>query len=274
MKIVGHVGRITGIALLALFAVFPVYWMFATALANNTELYKTGEDIWPHLERLVDLPGLLLKVPVLSWLGNSFVLAVGTTLLSLLLGISAGYALSRYKFHGKGLIGFLLFSTQMLPEALLVVPLYAIFTNLGLLNNLGGLVLVDTAFVMPVAAFIIKGAVDKVPFEVEESARVDGCSQIGVVSLVVVPLIRPSIAAAAVLSFFSAWNEFLFANTFISDSNLWPATIGLYSFLGQFFTPINLVMLAALVFALPAVVFFILAQRAIVAGMTAGSVKG
>jgi len=274
MKIVGHVGRITGIALLALFAVFPVYWMFATALANNTELYKTGEDIWPHLERLVDLPGLLLKVPVLSWLGNSFVLAVGTTLLSLLLGISAGYALSRYKFHGKGLIGFLLFSTQMLPEALLVVPLYAIFTNLGLLNNLGGLVLVDTAFVMPVAAFIIKGAVDKVPFEVEESARVDGCSQIGVVSLVVVPLIRPSIAAAAVLSFFSAWNEFLFANTFISDTNLWPATIGLSSFLGQFFTPINLVMLAALVFALPAVVFFILAQRAIVAGMTAGSVKG
>jgi len=274
MKIVGHVGRITGIALLALFAVFPVYWMFATALANNTELYKTGEDIWPHLERLVDLPGLLLKVPVLSWLGNSFVLAVGTTLLSLLLGISAGYALSRYKFHGKGLIGFLLFSTQMLPEALLVVPLYAIFTNLGLLNNLGGLVLVDTAFVMPVAAFIIKSAVDKVPFEVEESARVDGCSQMSVVCLVVVPLIRPSIAAAAVLSFFSAWNEFLFANTFISDTNLWPATIGLSSFLGQFFTPINLVMLAALVFALPAVVFFILAQRAIVAGMTAGSVKG
>jgi multiple sugar transport system permease protein len=266
--------RTAAVLALAFFAGFPIYWMITTALSTDAELYKTGQDLFPHLERLIELPATLLQMPMLSWLAHSFVIAAGTTMLSLLLAVAAGYALSRFKFHGKGISGFILFATQMLPEALLIVPLYAVFTGLGLLNNLGGLVLANTAFVMPVATFIIKGAIDKVPYEIEESARVDGCSRIGILSMVVFPLIIPSVAAAAIISFFDGWNEFLFANTFISDSALWPASVGLASFLGQFFTPINLVMVAALTFALPAIIFFLIAQRSIVSGLTAGSVKG
>lgn len=274
MNVVGRSLRAIAILVLSLFAAFPIYWMLNTALSSDTELYKTGQSWWPHVERVGDLPRLLSKVPIVSWLGNSLVLAAGTTLLSLLLGVAAAYALSRFKFFGKGLSGFLLFATQMLPEALLVVPLYALFSSIGLLDNLGGLVLADTAFVMPVAVFVIKGAIDKVPYEIEESARVDGCSRVGVVTMMVFPLIVPSVAAAAVIAFFAAWNEFLFANTFISSSELWPAPVGLASFLGQYFTPINLVMVSALLFALPAILFFLLAQRSIVSGLTAGAVKG
>jgi len=273
-KIVARVAWALSITALVVFAGFPTYWMLTTALSSDTELYKTGQDILPHLERLGAFPTAFLSMPMLSWLGNSFVIATGTTLLSLLLAVAAGYALSRFRFYGKGVTGFVLFATQMLPEALLIVPLYALFANLGLLNNLGGLVLANAAFTMPVATFILKGAIDKVPFEIEESARVDGCSRMGIVSMIVFPLIVPSVAAAAIISFFDGWNEFLFANTFISDSALWPASVGLASFLGQFFTPINLVMVAALTFALPAIVFFLIAQRSIVSGLTAGSVKG
>ncbi|WP_308465837.1 carbohydrate ABC transporter permease [Rathayibacter soli] len=274
MNAIARAVRILLLVLLVGFAGFPIYWMLNTALSSTNELYKSGQSLWLHLERIGDIPAAFAKVPVGVWLGNSFWIAAGTTVLSLALGVLAGYALSRFKFYGKGIVGFLLFSTQMLPEALLVVPLYAIFTTLGLLNNLGGLVLANTAFVMPVAAFILKAAIDDVPIEIEESARIDGCPRMGILSLVVLPLVKPSIAAAAVISFFAGWNEFLFANTFISNASLWPASIGLASFQGQFITPIELVMAAALVFALPAVVFFLLAQRSIVSGMAAGAVKG
>jgi len=128
--------------------------------------------------------------------------------------------------------------------------------------------------VMPVSMFIIKSGIDKVPHEIEEAARIDGCSRVRILSTIVLPLIMPSIAAAAVIAFFDGWNEFMFANTFISSSAAWPASVGLASFLGQFYTPMNVVMLCALLFALPAIVFFLWAQRGIVSGLTAGSVKG
>lgn len=258
----------------AILAGFPIYWMINTALAADSELYKTGQSLWPHLERLGDIPHLLAQVPILKWLVNSSFVAFGTTFLSLILAIHGAYALSRFKFHGKGFVGFLLFTTQMLPEALLVVPLFAFFAALGLLNQLYGLVLANTAFTMPVALFVLKAAIDKIPYEIEESARVDGCPRYGQLTMVVFPLILPSFAAAAVVTFFDGWNEFLFANTFISDSGLWPASVGLASFIGQYSTPLNTVMTAAFLFTLPAIVFFLTVQRQIVSGLTAGAVKG
>lgn len=274
LKRMGNVGRSIGILLLVIFAGFPVYWMVNTSLSTESELYRDGQSLLPQFGNVSNLGALLDGVPILNWLGNSFVIATGTTVLSLALAICAGYALSRYKFHGKGIAGFLFFSTQMLPEALIIVPLYAMFAAFGLLNNQGGLILADVAFVMPVAIFILKGAIDKVPHDIEEAARIDGCSRVRILGTIVFPLILPSIAAAAVIAFFDGWNEFLFANTFISDSTLWPASVGLASFLGQFYTPMNQVMLCAILFALPAVVFFLWAQRGIVSGLTAGSVKG
>jgi multiple sugar transport system permease protein len=267
-------GKAVLITLLVIFAGFPVYWMLGTSLATEKSLYRDGQPLLPEVGNIGQWGAFLSDVPILRWLGNSFVIAAGTTILSLLLATLAAYALSRYRFHGRGVAGFLFFSTQMLPEALIIVPLYAIFAAAGLLNSHWGLVLADTAFVMPVSMFIIKTGIDKVPYEVEESARIDGCSRLRILVSIVLPLVRPSIAAAAIIAFFDAWNEFMFANTFLSDSALWPAPVGLASFLGQFYTPMNVVMLCALMFAAPAIVFFLWAQRGIVAGLTAGSVKG
>lgn len=262
------------IALFVIAAGFPIYWMVNTALSTDEELYQSGQGWLPDLTRVSEVPDRLASVPIFTWMANSAFVAFGTTLLSLTLAVFAAYALSRFKFHGKGVSGFMLFATQMLPEALLVVPLFAIFVSLGILNELYGLVLVNTAFTMPVAVFILKAAIDKIPYEVEESARVDGCPRRSQLTMIVIPLILPSIAAAAVINFFDGWNEFLFANTFIADSDRWPASIGLVSYIGQYGTPVPTVMAAAFLFTVPAVVFFLIVQRQIVSGLTAGAVKG
>lgn len=276
-----RVKRITGAVVMRLFlavfivvAAFPIYWMFNTSLASESELYATGQGLLPRLERLPEIPANLIEVNIFNLLGNSAFIATGVTVMSFILAIMAAYALSRFKFFGKGVAGFALFFTQMMPEALLVVPVFALFATYGLLNDLGGLVLINTAFTMPVSVFIMKTAIDKIPFEIEESARVDGCSRFGQLGMIVVPLILPSIAAAAVINFFDGWNEFLFANTFIRDQDLWPASVGLAQFMGQYSTPLPTVMAAALIFTLPAIAFFLIVQRQIVSGLTAGAVKG
>lgn len=262
------------IAILLVFSGFPIYWMLNTGLSTEAQLYNEGQSFWLQLANIPTMLASLGSVPVMHWLFNTFFIAAGTTVLSLVLGSLLGYALSRLKFHGKGLIGFLLFTTQVVPEALLVVPLYSMFITMGLLNSMFGLILANVGFALPVSAFIIKGAIDQVPYEIEESAAVDNCPRFGIFSTIILPLIAPSLAAAAVISFFSGWNEFLFASTFINDDSLWPASVGLASFIGQYDTPLSTVMTAALIFSLPAIVFFLIIQRRIVAGLTAGSVKG
>jgi multiple sugar transport system permease protein len=274
-KKLSSVVRGFGIAVLVAVAGFPVYWLFTTATHTTAELFG-GQVQWlPDLGQFfTSFTSAANGVPMLRWLSNSAVVAFGTTFLSLTIAILAAYALSRYRFRGKGVFGFALFATQMLPEALLVVPLYSIFLTFGLLDNLTGLVLSDTAFAMPVAVWILKSAMDGVSLEIEESARVDGCPRYAMLTQIMLPLIAPSIAAAAVITFFEGWNEYLFANTFITDEQKWPASKGLASFIGEFVTPLNHVMAAALMFTLPAIIFFLFVQRRIVSGLTAGSVKG
>ena len=267
-------GRILVITILVVFSGFPIYWMASTALNVNTQLYNTGQVPWLQIQNLPALFDELTQVPLLRWLVNTGLIASGTTVLSLVLGSLTGYALSRYRFHGRGVIGFFLFMTQVVPEALLVVPLYAIFISLGLLNSLWGLVFANVGFSLPVASFILKSAMDAIPHEIEESAVIDNCPRIGILTMIVLPLIAPSLAAAAVMSFFAGWNEFLFALTFLSDQSLWPTSVGLASFIGQYETPLSAVMGAALIFSLPAIVFFLIIQRKIVAGLTSGAVKG
>jgi multiple sugar transport system permease protein len=261
--------------LLVVLAGFPVFWMINTAMTPSAELYANRQQLIPDFSRTLSIFQVLVNdSPFLRWLGNSAIVAGGTTLLSLLLACLAAYALSRYKFAGKGLLSFGFFATQMLPEALLIVPLYSMFMSLGLLNELYGLVLVNTAFAMPVAVFLLKSAMDTVPYEIEESARVDGCNPLMILQVMFIPLIAPSLAAAAVITFFDGWNEYLFATTFIQDASSWVASTGLASFIGEFTTPLDTVFSAAIVFTIPAAVFFLLMQRKIVAGLTAGSVKG
>ena len=259
---------------LASFAIFPVYWMYNTSLTSVGGLFG-GQNLIPRVQDSLQIFNVFFtEVPIWRWLRNSAVVALGTTISSLAMAVLAAYGLSRFRFFGKGLLGFSLFATQMLPEALLIVPMYALFMSLGLLNGFTGLVLANTAFVMPVAVWIIKSAMDGIPYEIEEAARVDGTPRLAVLTQIMMPLTAPSIAAASVILFFDGWNDFLFASTFITSSEKWLATVGLASFLGEFVTPLATVFSAALVFTIPAILLFLIMQRQIISGLTSGSVKG
>jgi multiple sugar transport system permease protein len=269
-----HALRMAVVLLLLGVTAFPIYWMFVTSLTPSADLFADRPHLLPRLGELHVYRDVFSLKPVSLWLFNSAVVAVGTTVLSIALAVFPAYALSRFRFRGKGLLGFGLFATQMLPEAMLVVPLYAIFGQLSLLNTLAGLILANTAFTVPVITWILKGAVDGVPIEVEEAARIDGCSRLGIVMTVVIPLIAPTLAAAAVISFFHGWNEYVFAQTLVTEERLHTASVGLASFVGELSTPIHSVMAVGLMYTLPAVIFYLIVQRHVVAGMTAGSVKG
>lgn len=266
--------RILAILAVLGIAVFPVYWMAVTSMTSSEELFAGSPRLLPDPAQIGNYARALVSTPLLTWLGNSLIIALGTTALSLLLAILPAYALSRMSFRGKLLLALGLFVTQMLPEAMLVVPLYDIFSRFALLDSLTGLILANTAFAVPVVTWILKGAIDGIPTEIEEAARIDGCSRVGIVLTIVLPLIAPTMAAVAVIAFFQGWNEYVFAQTFISDESLKVASVGLASFVGELSTPMDTVMAVGLTYTLPAVVFYLLVQRYIVAGMTSGGVKG
>lgn len=253
---------------------FPIYWMFTTAMTSSADLFASPTHLTPDFRQWQIFGKVFSETPVALWLRNSAIVAAGTTVFSLGLAVLPAYALSRFRFAGVGLLGLALFVTQMLPEAMLVVPLYAIFGKLALLNTLTGLILVNTAFTVPVITWILKGAIDGIPLDIEEAASIDGCSRIGTVFTMVIPLIAPSLAATAVIAFFHGWNEYVFAQTLVSEPALHTASVGLAGFVGELSTPLHSVMAIGLMYTLPAVFFYLLVQRYVVAGMTAGSVKG
>jgi multiple sugar transport system permease protein len=269
-----HGLRMLAVLALLVAAAFPLYWMLVTSLTPSADLFAARPRMLPNLDQVTVYKEVFSTIPVATWLANSAIVATGTMALSIALAILPAYALSRFRFKGKGLLGFGLFATQMLPEAMLVVPLYAIFAQLALLNTLTGLILANAAFTVPVITWILKGAIDGVPIDVEEAARIDGCSQIDIVLSVVIPLVAPTLAAASVIAFFHGWNEYVFAQTLISSQSLYTASVGLAGFVGELSTPVHSVMAVGLIYTLPAVVLYLFAQRYVVAGMTAGSVKG
>ncbi|SFJ39235.1 carbohydrate ABC transporter membrane protein 2, CUT1 family [Bosea sp. OK403] len=269
-----HAVRMALIMVLLSAALFPIYWMVVTSLTSSANLFADRPQMLPDPSQAFNYAETFAKTSVLLWLRNSAIVAVGTMVLSILLAILPAYALSRFKFRGKGLLGFVLFATQMLPEAMLVVPLYAIFAKLLLLDTLGGLILANAAFTVPVITWILKGAIDGVPIEIEEAARIDGCSRIDIVLGIVLPVVAPTLAAASVIAFFHGWNEYVFAQTLVLSQELRTASVGLASFVGELSTPIHTVMAIGVMYTLPAVAFYLMVQRYVVAGMTAGSVKG
>ncbi|MCS5717791.1 carbohydrate ABC transporter permease [Herbiconiux sp. CPCC 205763] len=266
--------RVIAVLILLGIVVFPLYWMFVTALTSDEQLFSGTTQFLPDFSQIGIFAEALAQGDVLRWLLNSFIIATGTMAVTLALGIPLAYALSRFSFGGKVVVGIALLFTQMLPEALLVVPLFAIFRETGLLNSIPGLILADSAFVLPVVALILKGAFDGVPREVDEAARMDGARPGSVLLRILVPLITPSIAAAAVIAFFTAWNEYVFAVTFIYDKSLQPASVGVAGYIGEQDTSIQTIMAVALIFTLPAVAFYLFAQKYVIGGMTAGAVKG
>jgi len=271
-------GKVIQIAILVIVCaiiVFPMYWMVLST-------------VQPYKYSLVYSPSLFFKGIILTpfhdifanfamgqWLWNSTQVAAMVTVICLGLSMLGAYALSKLKWKAKPAFGFFILLTQMMPGAIIIVPVLRLYRNLGLVNSLPALAFVQAAFALPICVWILKNVFDSVPGEVMEAALTEGCGEMGVLWRMMLPLSIPGLVAVCVVAFFFSWNEYLFASTMIStDSGLLPGSVGLTTLIGQYSTPIQTLLAGALIFSLPPVIFYILIQRYMISGLTAGAVKG
>jgi len=257
---------------------FPIYWMIVTVVQPINLSLQYPPPLFPQainpnaFARIFQVENNPDRVDV--WIANSVVLASITTVVSLALSVLGAYALAGKRWRGQGLFGLLLLMTQMLPEALIVIPLYATIDKFVLTNSLPTLALVDTAFVLPICIWILKNVFDTIPGEIRDAAMVDGCTRMGMLVRIMLPISAPGLVAVGVVAFFHAWNEYLFAATLIADKKLYPAPVGLAQMISMIDTPIDKLLAGGLVFSIFPVIFYLLVQRYIVAGLSAGAVKG
>jgi multiple sugar transport system permease protein len=254
--------------------IFPIYWMLVSTFQPSKYTLHYPPPLFPQEITFNQFAELFANHPVALWLRNSFLIATMSMLLCMALTVLGAYALSSLRWRGRSLFGLFLLVTQMLPEILIVIPLYIIYRRLNMLDSLPALSLVDTAFALPICIWILKGVFDTVPPEVLDAAVVDGCTELSVLWKIVLPLSAPGLVAVAVVSFFSAWNEFLFAVIMVSSAEFQPASVGLTTLKATGFTPVEQYMAAGLIFSILPVFFYLIMQRYIVAGLTAGAVKG
>ena len=277
LKLGQLLGRATlYVTVLAVSAVtfFPIYWMLVSTVQPSKYTLHYPPPLFPQAITLTPFVTLFTNFPAADWLKNSFLIAVMAMLVCTSMTVFGAYALSCLRWTGRSAFGLFLLLTQMLPEILVVIPIYVLFSRLHLLDNLFTLAMVDAAFAMPICIWILKGVFDTVPSEVLDAAVVDGCTELSVLWHVVLPLSAPGMVAVAVVSFFSAWNEYLFALVLLTSTNFQPASIGIPDLKATGTVPVELYMAAGLLFSILPVLFYLLMQRYIISGLTAGAVKG
>ncbi|WP_239678718.1 carbohydrate ABC transporter permease [Natronosporangium hydrolyticum] len=259
--------------LVALFALFPVYWMVITSLKPTAEIITPQPVWWPsefewgRYQRVMD-------AGFTTYLRNSLLVAVGTTGLGLLVAIFAGYALARFRLPLRRYLVLVVLATQMFPVVVLLIPFFIVMRNLGLLGSLWGLIIAYLAFITPLMIWILRGFFLSIPNELEDAALIDGCTRFGAMWRVIMPLAGPGVAAVSIFAWIAAWNEFLFALTFIRSDSLRTLPVGLTQFAGRDATDNGAIMAASVMFTLPVVIFFLFVHKKLTTGLVAGAVKG
>lgn len=263
--------RVVGIALVVLY-LFPVYWMVTASFKRPPDLASVQlVPLSPTLETWVSR--IFADPRVLRYVFNSFVVASGTMVLTLLLGVPAAYALARLPLRGKPVLMLMMLSSLMFPAIMLATPLFVVFSRLGLTDSYVGLVLADTTLALPYSIVLLRPAFAAVPREFGEAAVIDGCSSFGVFWRIIVPLVRPGIATVAVLAFLWGWGDLVFALTLATEDSMRPVTTGLWGFFGATTSDWAGAMAFSTIAMLPPLVVFLASQRLVVSGVAAGGTK-
>lgn len=268
----GRLTRAVGVVVLLVAALFPFLWMLTTAIDPNP--LSRGASLLPSGFTLDHFRTVLVDAGFLRYVRISVIVAVSTVLISGAIALLAAVAVARFRFRLRTAVLILVLLVQMVPLEALVIPLFLQARSLHMLNSLLGLIIVYLAFSLPFAIWNLRGFVAAVPRELEEAAYVDGASWFRMFRSVLLPLVAPGLVATSVFSFITAWNEFIFALTFMQDSGKYTVGVGLRTFFTQNTADWGAIMAASTVIALPVVVFFVLVQRNLAAGVTAGAVKG
>jgi multiple sugar transport system permease protein len=254
--------------------VVPLYFIGVTAFRTTLDIEQVKHLFWPDPWTLEHFDYVVHRLPFLQWYANSILVAVASMLVSVSVASLAAYSLTRLKWRGGRALSATVLLAYLVPGALLVLPMYAILLQLHLINTLVALILLYPSVVIPFATWVMMGYYRSVPGEIEDAALVDGCTRVGAFWRVVLPLVRPALLAVAMFSIAQAWNEFLFAFTFLWNSQLDTLPVGLAGLINGDVQMWGELMAAALLTALPLALLYMAGQRFMVAGLTAGSVKG
>lgn len=261
-------------AAITLVAVFPILWALGTSLKREEAIITTVMQYLPREVTFENYVAIWTRSNFPTLLMNSVVVTIMTTVICAVLGTLASYAIARVRFRGRRELMLFYLVVRMFPAVMIIIPLFILMRGLGLLDSRLGLALAYTTFLLPVFIWMMKGFFDAVPLELEDAARIDGCSRLGAMTRVILPLVLGGLVATAVFVAIGAWNEFLFAlmMTTSTGSRTWP--VGLQLMVGEFQLPWGSLAAGGIISIIPVILLFALVQRALVRGLTAGAVKG
>ncbi len=260
--------------LAALVAFFPVLRVFSVAIRPGNRLLDSNFTIIPENATFESFRHVIFQTDLMLWIFNSLVVTTGTAIIGVIIAATSAYAFSRYKFPGRGVGLTTLLATQMIPAAMLLVPIYILAVQLKLTNSYVGLLVGLSVTAVPFSIWILKGYYDTVPIELEEAARIDGCSQLGAFYRVLLPLSTPALAIVFLFNFLAAWNDFFLARILISKEQLLTWPLGLQRFQQQFQTQWNDLSASSILISIPVVLLFLYSSKWLVSGITAGGAKG
>lgn len=262
------------VLVIVVFTVSPIVWTFLTSLKPEADIITTEMQYFPQRVTFDNYINLWSRSNFPALIGNSLITTVLTLIMCLTLGTLASYSLSRYRFRGRGALLLFYLVIRMFPVVLLIVPLFIVLRNLKLLDSQFGLALAYSTFLLPLCVWMMKGFFDAVPPDLEDAARVDGCTRLEALVRIVLPLVRSGLVATAIFVAISAWNEYLFALMLTTSqrSRTWP--VGLQLMVGEFQLPWGTFSAGGIISIIPVIIFFAFIQQSIIRGITAGAIKG
>lgn len=266
---------VTLMIIIAVLFAFPLYWVIATSLKSPGELTQTPPVFFPSSPQWENYATIVTTMPILRYLGNSFVLVGGTIAIMLITALPAAYALSRYRFRLRESYSNVVLAAQLFSPVVLTVPLYPMLSRAGLNNNYGVLILAYAVMVVPFVTWFLKDYFDTIPIELDEAGRVDGCSRFGALVRLILPAAKPGITSAVIFTFVMSWSQFVVPFILIGRSELFPVSVGLAGLratTGEITT--HYLAAGSVIGVAPVVILFVLLQRFIVAALTQGAVKG
>lgn len=264
----------TPLVIITSFTLFPIYWTIVTSLKLENHIQHRPVLYFP--------PEPTFKHFIFSWqavkLGtyfmNSTIVALLSMLFVVILAVMAAYPITRFNFKGKKVVLLSMLATQFLPQAMLLIPLFLIFVRIGIINTLACVVIAVVAFQFPFITVLMTGFMSRVPHEIEEAARIDGCNRVQSIIHIVLPMLIPGIVAAGSFAFIDGWKEYLFPLMFIMDSSKYTLSVGLASMITEFRTSFGPIAAGCVIAMTPPILLFAYMQRYLVSGLSTGAVKG
>ena len=262
------------LAVMLAISLIPFLVTLVTSLKDVSEVYTSPPTWIPVEPTFKNYREVFERYPMGRYFLNSFIIAIGATLLNAAFSIPAAYATARLRFRGKKFFMYLLLMVQMFSPIIIIIALFRQMSIFGLLNSYLGLILVNAVFTLSFSIWMLSAYFLKIPFELEESAMIDGCNRFQAIVKILIPLAMPGLTATMIYTFINAWNEFVFALTFTTTPEMRPLTVGLYSFVGRWSIQWQYITTASILGIVPIVLLFMLVEKQLMSGLMGGAIKG